>query len=201
MSDADKYLRELNAIAEKGSSKKFREQYGLFRRAEYEPVTKMARTYLEEPVKDDHGRLAIQALARDLMERGIHGTDPFNKDSRPSIYSALTAAKLYEKIGKGKKAIPKLLKAASKNPQDAKEAYRAIREFIERNAGKRQPSPSGIEGKTLAFIGSTIAGIVLSAFSLTATGNAIGNLTGTSQGLLGLILFVVGIAGLVFSRK
>ncbi|MCX6749534.1 MAG: hypothetical protein NTW17_02190 [Candidatus Pacearchaeota archaeon] len=45
------------------------------------------------------------------------------------------------------------------------------------------------------------AGITLSVFSLQSTGNAIGNLTGTSQGLLGLIFFVVGIAGLVFSKK
>jgi hypothetical protein len=45
------------------------------------------------------------------------------------------------------------------------------------------------------------AGIFLSIHSLQLTGNASGNLTGTSQGLLGLIFFVVGLAGLVFSRR
>ena len=51
------------------------------------------------------------------------------------------------------------------------------------------------------FILFLIGGIAISTFSLTATGNAVGNLTGTTQGLLGLILFVVGIFGIVFSKR
>jgi len=58
-----------------------------------------------------------------------------------------------------------------------------------------------LEKRVAVFLGSIVAGIALSIYSLTTTGNAISNLTGTSQGLLGLILFVVGIAGLVFSKK
>lgn len=53
--------------------------------------------------------------------------------------------------------------------------------------------------KRISSIILFFGGLTLSFFSLKSTGNAIGNLTGTFQGLLGLILFVVGLAGLVFS--
>jgi hypothetical protein len=49
------------------------------------------------------------------------------------------------------------------------------------------------------FIGSILGGIALSVYSLISTGNTIGNLTGTTQGLLGIFLFVLGIFGLVFN--
>ena len=51
------------------------------------------------------------------------------------------------------------------------------------------------------FSGITITGLILSLFSLKTTGNAISNLTGMWQGLLGIILFFIGLAGLVFGRK
>ena len=121
----------------------------------------------------------------------------------PSL--VLLGAQLYEKLGKGKKVIPKLYKALERgviageiNQQSS--LFMESKEFIERNSGKRQQK-GGLEGKTMIFLGSILGGIALNIYSLTATGNSIGNLTGTTQGLLGLILFVVGIAGLVFSRK
>ena len=56
-----------------------------------------------------------------------------------------------------------------------------------------------LKRKLFIFLLFVLGGIILSIFSLQSTGNAIGNLTGTTQGLLGIFLFVFGIAGLVFS--
>ena len=60
-----------------------------------------------------------------------------------------------------------------------------------------KPSP-GLEGRVGIFILALMGGIALSVSSLTATGNAISNLTGTTPGLLGIILFVAGLAGMFF---
>ena len=51
------------------------------------------------------------------------------------------------------------------------------------------------------FILFILGGIVLGSTSLTATGNVLGNLTGTSQGLLGIFLFVLGITGIYFRLR
>jgi hypothetical protein len=134
----------------------------------------------------------IQALAHTLINSG----HPDNM---------IVGAKLYAKLGKGRKIVPKLLKQvelaqkAGWGFNDRNLLY--IKHLIKNREKERQPKEGGLEGRALAFIGSIFAGIALSVFSLTSTGNAIGNLTGTSQGLLGLILFVVGIAGLVFSKR
>ena len=47
----------------------------------------------------------------------------------------------------------------------------------------------------------SLGGIALSIFSLQSTGNAIGNLTGTTQGLFGILLFVAGLFGLLFNTR
>ena len=51
------------------------------------------------------------------------------------------------------------------------------------------------------FIILTIVGLALSAVSTSLTGHAISGLTGTTQGLLGIFLFVFGLAGIVFGSK
>lgn len=58
-----------------------------------------------------------------------------------------------------------------------------------------------LDSRVGVFILSTLAGIALSVFSFRATGNAISNLTGTSQGLLGIFLFIVGLTGIAFNAK
>lgn len=69
-----------------------------------------------------------------------------------------------------------------------------------RTAEESQKS-GGIEAKLSVFILLIIGGIILVAVSLTVTGNAISNLIGTTQGLLGVFLFIVGIFGVVFNLK
>lgn len=60
-----------------------------------------------------------------------------------------------------------------------------------------------LEGRVIVSILSLIGGIALSILSLTATGNVISNLTGTTQGLLGIFLFIVGLVRILlhFNQK
>ena len=51
------------------------------------------------------------------------------------------------------------------------------------------------------FILFTIAGLALSLTSLTLTGHAISGLTGTTPGLLGVLLFIVGLTGMFFRLR
>ncbi len=44
-------------------------------------------------------------------------------------------------------------------------------------------------------------GLILSLSSLTITGNAVSNVTGTAPGLLGIILFIAGLVGMFFYFK
>ncbi len=144
----------------------------------------------------DH-REEIQAIAYGLMN---------SEWSEPR--DIITGARLYTKLGKGGKVIPKLI---SKLEKWHKSGYTIdsrdlvyVKMLIKKSERERQRHAGGLEiatGRELAFLGSVFAGIALGLTSITPTGNAIGNLTGTSQGLIGLILFVFGLAGLFFSGK
>jgi len=68
---------------------------------------------------------------------------------------------------------------------------------IKRDSRKRGYS---LEKRIYVSIFFLIGGLVLSFTALTLTGNAISNLTETNQGLLGVILFIAGLFGIVFSR-
>ena len=115
----------------------------------------------------------------------------------------MMGAELYAALGKEQKAKRKLrkLRGASKGVLTPKN-YQEIQSFIERNTeGERQQqSGSGLEGRFVVFILMTIAGIVIGANSLTATGNVISRLV-TPPGLIGMSLFVVGLIGLFLSSK
>ena len=77
--------------------------------------------------------------------------------------------------------------------------YEAVKNFIKRNTKPKHET--GLEGKVGIFILFILGGLVLSLTSLTATGNTISNLTGTTQGLLGLIFFIIGLTGMFFHFK
>lgn len=220
--DADKYLSRLDDVeksseAQKDSESKrarlyefsrLRRRYKNFReRGEDQKRQLYFHSKIAEILKNpDTSREEISAYAHLLMEDALkessgdrialEGNTPLDLDY------ALRSAQMYEKIGKGKKAIPRLLKVME---NDAKKGYppnkhyiEKVRSFIERNAGKKQGS---LEGRVSIFILSSIVGIALAVSSLTATGGVVSNLTNTTQGMLGIIFFVVGIAGLVFGRK
>src|SRR3990172_3234788 len=118
---------------------------------------------------------------------------------------AFNAGLLYEKLGKGHIGVSKFMSVIEKAKGDGKKLaftvtdYPHIRDFIKRNTGKRErKQSSNLEGRVSVFILFILGGLVLSLTSLTATGNAISNLTGTSQGLLGLIFFIIGLVGIFF---
>ena len=113
----------------------------------------------------------------------------------------MSGALLYEKIGKGRKVIPKLLEAAKKDRKVATSQYEDIRRFIQRNAGDGEKKRGGLENHVSVFIVFTLAGLALSFTSLTLTGHAISGLTGTTPGLLGILLFIVGITGMFFRLR
>jgi len=215
MSDADKYLEQLEQLNLKGKEKRedLKRAYKLTKISSPPILEKRYHSHMDIDVKNqqiyDRCEPEIRGTARALMEEGIssenvkkiNGTT-YHVSGFDRFNLALKGALLYEKIGKGRKAIPKLLRAAQVNKKSlGLESYERIKEFIERNAGERQQSEGGLEGKTMIFAGSIIGGIALSIFSLTATGNAISNLTGTTSGLLGVFLFIVGILGVVFNLK
>ena len=55
--------------------------------------------------------------------------------------------------------------------------------------------------KLPVFILFTVAGLALSVTSLGSTGHAISDVTGTTQGLAGVFLFILGLAGIAFGSK
>lgn len=214
---------------EEGRRKKFREARDIYKRRvsasgrlkgeHRNPTDRSGYLVIDgRPIYPIHEGYPLEFLERKSQEviernKGEIATLAYNLMHNES-YSpgdALYGAMLYEKIGKGRRIIPRLLKVIEKATQLPPDYvshgeltdgfYRRVQSFIERNSGKRKQKEGGLEGRTMVFLGSLLAGIALSAFSLTATGNAIGNLTGTTPGLLGLILFVVGLAGLFFSGK
>ena len=66
----------------------------------------------------------------------------------------------------------------------------------------KQPASAGLESRVGVFIAFLLGGVVLSFTSLGSTGHAISDVTGTTQGLAGVFLFILGLAGIAFgSRK
>ncbi|MEK6912754.1 MAG: hypothetical protein AABX26_02245 [Nanoarchaeota archaeon] len=195
MSDTDKYLREFDKITGRGKGSILRAEYKRARGLGYGELVEKSKSYME--MTDEAAKAKeeeIRAYAKELMGEG--------SKNLINVTAAVRGAELYEKIGKGKKAIPKLLEAARRDKNGAIQSYRTIREFIERNSGEEhRKSGTGLEGKTAIFLLSTLAGIALSVFSFNATGNAVAGMTGTGQGLLGVLLFIVGITGIFFNIK
>jgi hypothetical protein len=86
----------------------------------------------------------------------------------------------------------------TKDSKIEKEIYAYRGNYLEKYIEKRKQKASGIEKKFGVFIAFIIGGVALSLGSLTITGNAISNLTGTTPGLLGIILFIAGFVGMFF---
>ena len=203
MSDADKFLQQLEQLRLKNKEKRTR------LRTEYKEAKKLDRRLLEKEFfnyirmgADEASKKEseIQAYAAALMDRGVSGND-YSLTKYDLFNFALNGARLYEKIGKGKKAIPRLLKAAEINKDIlGSNEYEKIKSFIEKNA-KRKPHSGSLESRVGIFILATLGGIALSVSSLTATGSAISNLLGTTKGLLGVLLFIAGLVGILFYSK
>ncbi|MBS3086615.1 hypothetical protein J4422_02840 [Candidatus Pacearchaeota archaeon] len=209
VSDYLKKLDELEGKKSSGKSAPFRKSYeGVSKRAAshipsfyseakgYAHITGGIDGYLQI---EGHAldEVDLRALARRTMEQA-------KEDSY--ISGAIYAAEIYAGLGKSHIALSKLMAVVEKAAKEGKAKpgdFEDVRYFVERmereKQGKQQ-KPSGIEGRVGVFFASIIAGIAIGALSLKSTGNAIGTL-GTTTGLLGVFLFIFGLAGMVFGRK
>jgi len=106
-------------------------------------------------------------------------------------------AQIYEKIGKGYVAIPKLLNELEKIQKEGKELSPSdiliVESFIERNYQK--PKKTGNLEKSVGVTGAILGfgGAILS-LSLNVTGNAIGNIPTNSFNFIGVVFLEMGIA-------
>jgi hypothetical protein len=121
---------------------------------------------------------------------------------RASAYNGEQTQKKKYFAGIRKRAV-RIIKKMHADVKGARNGYAATKalELVEELDNRNSSPESGLEGKTAVFALSTLAGIAVSVFSFNATGNAIASVTGTSQGLLGVLLFVVGISGMFFNIR
>jgi len=82
-----------------------------------------------------------------------------------------------------------------------KEIYAYHKNYSEKHTEKRDQKTSGLEKRFGIFAAFIIGGVALSLGSLTITGNAVSNLTKTTPGLLGIILFIAGLVGIFFYSR
>lgn len=147
-----------------------------------------------ERVKDVQDVQEYRAIARATYVQA-------KKDK--NVFEAINAAFIYSKIGKPHIGMSKLFDVAEtvakERPLNRYEISQ-MRNFIKElsYSKKEKKSSRGLEGRVGVFILTTLAGIILSFNSLMVTGNAISNLTGTTQGLTGILLFIVGLTGMFF---
>lgn len=194
MSDADKYLEKLKKIKRgRGPLKEIREAYRAGLRGDIGNAAQdvyAAHSYLSHGDKVNPLRALSRAYAI------------LKKSDYPEVL--LVAAEVYERLDKGRKAVPMLIEGIDRAQKKGETVpYEKVEAFIKRNAGGRkkksqEQGQGGLEGRVGVFILFLLGGLVLSIFSLTATGNAISNLTGTTQGLLGVFLFIAGLVGMFF---
>ena len=193
--DKKEYLEQLEEIERKDKFRKARKTYKAYE-GKKEINWIEGKKFLEEEEVDP---IKISAIAHDLMREGIE---------MENIQYSLLGAQLYEKIGRGRKAIPRLLKGAKVIVQRGyklddvfKDAYPKIEAFIKRNKEEREQGKGSLEKKFGIFAAFIIGGIALGLGSLSITGNAVSNLTQTTPGLLGIFLFIAGLVGMFFYFK
>jgi hypothetical protein len=198
----ESYLKQLKDIERRDKFRQARKEY---KKVKYPPIGLSPKELSPKGLirgdtkyfkgrkflKKEKNPVKIAALAYRLMEEGI---------DRKYFQYSLLGAQLYEKIGKGNKAISRLLKTVERSIETGttrEEYYQRVEDFIKRNTG----GGGGLEKKFGIFVAFIIGGVALGLGSLTITGNAISNLTGTTPGLLGIILFIAGLVGMFFYFK
>lgn len=153
-----------------------------------------------DPEKGSTRSLSKERAKARMAAEHLYGIDSRNLDSK----GLLLMARLYVASGPEKTATDKTLRKAldmSANGNLNLQDYKKIKDFVDKHSEGDRSSPSNLEKRIGIFIISTLAGIGLSIASLTTTGNTIGNLTNTTPGLLGVFLFVFGLAGLIFTLR
>ena len=195
MSKANEYINRLDELTKRGEFKKARRVYEEIGKKDYRTLQDKGKRYLSMvPDEIKRYRGDVQAIAYHLMEQ----EHDFAGD-------VLLGAKLYEKLGKGKRAVPRLVKRfeeiSKKSGTDRILLYEYLKdakEFIKRNLEEKPQKEKGLESRIAVFVLFIAAGIALSAASLGMTGWAISGLIQTTPGLLGILFFIVGLVGMFF---
>jgi len=209
MSDADRYLSRLDELEGKKDKsetiKRFREAYAKkVKRSDFHKPTLYSEAHelagnintIEKYLRrTDRARTNedVRVLARATMESA-------KEDSY--IGGAIYAANMYSALGKNHIALSKLMAVVEKAAKEGKakpQDLADVRYFIKTTQSK-QSSSTGLESRVGIFVAFLLGGVVLSLTSLNATGNAVGTL-GTTQGLAGIFLFILGLAGIAFGLK
>lgn len=196
MSDADKYLSQLNELKRKQNFKTARK---IYKEAELKYIDKVYDEGLawykhgNEKLKDLDERAALQAVANRLLDASLY----------PEHF--ILGAKLYDKLGKGKKIIHRLLKdvetASTKGNMNNK-YFEQIEDFIKKvREDSSSEKQTNLESRLAVFILFTIGGIALILNSLNLTGFAISNMTQITPKLSGLLLIIAGLVGMFLVLK
>lgn len=227
--DDDKILDKLEDLRKKGRFKKIRKTYRKhrdstgfsdhFKNFEFGGTynlgddARRGRKLLKSKEVDP---VEVGAIAHHLMSGGLKYSENPHPLANGFAYAFL-GAQLYEKIGKGRKASPRLMKAlhytidkskgdTSEYEQQAEDfvrrnlEYEEVERYLKRGEGEQQ-TEGGLAGRVGVFALFIAGGAALSLGSLSITGNVISNLTRTTPGLLGIILFIAGLTGVFFYFK
>jgi len=158
-----------------------------------DPFVKQLRYYNTNT--EDKPKIEVGVFAKKLMKYGKEKGD---------AYLIYHGAKLYEKIGHGKKIVPQLLKSVEesvkKQPLDER-SYRLLTHFIEENSPEKKESL--LENKVGIFMMLLIGGAGISRISSSITGNVVNNSTQTNSSLIGIIFLIMGLVGafLYFKKR
>jgi hypothetical protein len=116
----------------------------------------------------------------------IRGLDRKAQEAKEQLARTQDAEAMHELLGLGHE-YGEAKKIRTKQLRKEREEARA-----------QEKELKGIERNVVVFLVFTFGGALLSISSLTITGNVISDLTQTSPGLLGVFMFVAGLAGMFF---
>jgi hypothetical protein len=203
------YLKELNDI-HKGRGKNFgnlRKEYkegseiakeihkntGFYNQKSIDQnIISLKSEYSRE--RDFKARAAINDYANIFLDKAIED----KKQTRYILDRAIKILEIDNDLAEKNSVKAKLIKIAKAHPEN-EYVYEDIKSYLEAHSGKKK----GIEGKI--FSGSFILSFLVSLFFLSPnlTGNAIGNLSENSSGIISFGFFIFGLvlALVYFIRK
>jgi len=114
------------------------------------------------------------------------------------IDDKILGGQVYEKLGRGRKMVPKLLASLNRTQEKiSPEQYKSVVRLIEQNTPEEE---SGLARKAAVGIALILGGVGLGVSSLNTTGNFISN--GNNHGsIFGAILILIGLVGTFFYLK
>ncbi len=119
------------------------------------------------------------------------------------VFWAIKAAQIHDKVEGGvRESVKKRIKKIVTNNPNQYEMYkRDIDKYLNRKIPERGEKHKGLENRIVSVIAITSLAVSLFFLSPNITGNAVGSIETSSSNIIGLIFFVLGIAGFVFFKR